>query len=81
MIVLSDMLQNMFRDEIIITSAEDVSGLEDSAKLLIEGDVAKVPVFDEVDESGEFVEDGGKVILNAIFTEELVVLHRDFSVS
>ena len=62
-------------DEVIVPLAEDVGGFEDFAKALVVGDVAEVAVFDEVDEAGEIVKDGGKVVLDVVLLKELVILH------
>ena len=33
-------------------------------------------VFDEVDETGEVVEDAGEVVLDVVLLKELVILHQ-----
>ena len=76
-VILANVFEDVLRNEIIIAFAENVSGLENFTELFVECNVAELAVFDEVDEAGEVVEDGGEMILNAIFPEELVVLHRD----
>lgn len=43
--------------------------------MLIVGDVSESPVFDEVDEVGEVVEDGGEVVFNAVLLKESFILH------
>ena len=49
---------------------------EDFAETLVVGDVAKVEVFDKVDEAREVVEDGGKMILDLVLLKESVILHE-----
>lgn len=75
-IIFADVFQDMLRDEVIVPLSEDVGGLENLAKLFVERNIAKVTIFDEVDESREVVEDGCEVILDVMIFEELGVLHR-----
>lgn len=74
---MANVFKDVLRNEIIITFAENLGGLENFTELFVECNVAELAVFDEVDKTGEVVEDGGEMILNAIFPEELIVLHRD----
>lgn len=65
----------MLGDEVVILFSEDVFGFKNFAELFVKCDVAEIPVFDEVNESGEVVEDGGEVVFDLMFREELRVLH------
>ena len=75
-IIFADVFQDMLRDEVIVPLSEDVAGLENFAKLFVERNIAKVTIFDEVDEPREVVENGGEVILDVMIFEKLSVLHR-----
>jgi hypothetical protein len=68
--------QDVLGDKIIVALSEDIAGFEDFTKLLVECDVAEIAVFDEVDESGKVVEDGGEVILDLMVRKEFGVLHQ-----
>lgn len=74
-VVLADVFQDVRWDEIIVAFVEDVFGFKDFTKAGIPGDVAEVAVFDEVDEAGEVVEDGGEMVLDVVLLKELVILH------
>lgn len=74
-IIFSDVFQDMLRDEVIVPLSEDVGGLENFTKLFVERNIAKVTIFDEVDEPREVVEDGGEVMLDVMIFEKLSVLH------
>lgn len=65
----------MRRHEVIVTLPKDVGGGEDFAEVLIVSDVAKISVFDEVDEAGKVVKEGGKMVFDVVPMKESVILH------
>lgn len=75
-VVSLDGFENASGDEIAVFFSEDIFGFEDFAEFAVVGDVAKVAVFDKVDEAGEVIKDTGEVVLDVVVFEELRVLHE-----
>ena len=76
-VILANVFENVGRDVVVVAFSENGigGGFEDFAEALIVGDVTEVAIFDEVDEAGEVIKDGGKVVLDLVLLKESVILH------
>ena len=68
----------MVRHKVIVLPAEDFCAVVDPEQLeqtLIECDVPKLEVFDEIGKAHQLIKDGGDVVPDLVFLKKTVVLH------
>ena len=77
-VILANVLHDVRRNVVVVPFSQNFvrrRGFEDLTEPIIVGYVAEVAVFDEIDEAGQIVEDGGKVVLDFIRMKKSVILH------
>ena len=77
-VVLANVLHDVRRNVVVVPFSQNFvrrRGFEDLTEPVTVGYVAEVAVFDEIDEAGQIVEDGGKVVLDFIRMKKSVILH------